>query len=128
MDHEMELMGRFRRIKNCAVELLSTMEDLEMDDEDSWDLVERDIRLKATFLYIDLSRVITCCEGEEHKKALTVVANQFFYSMDELGDAVESRSLPLTQVRYNDTAGALREVVAVLAPSLQLGPCGDPGE
>lgn len=46
----------------------------------------------------------------------------------QLGDAVESRSLPLTQVRYSDTADALREVVAVLAPSLQLGPCGDPEE
>ncbi|RCV34587.1 hypothetical protein SETIT_7G171300v2 [Setaria italica] len=129
MDHEMELKGCFRRIKSCAVELFSTMEeDLEIDDEDSWDLVGRDIRLKATFLYIDLSRVIACCEGEEHKKALNVLANRFFYSMDELGDAVESRSLPLTQVRYSDTADALREVVAVLAPSLQLGPCGDPEE
>jgi photosystem II oxygen-evolving enhancer protein 3 len=45
----------------------------------------------------------------------------------QLGDAVESRSLPLTQVRCSDTAGALREVVAVLAPSLHLGPC-DPEE
>lgn len=36
----------------------------------------------------------------------------------QLGDAVESRSLPLTQVRYGDTADALREVVAVLGPSL----------
>ncbi|OEL29490.1 hypothetical protein BAE44_0009492 [Dichanthelium oligosanthes] len=130
MGHEMELKGCFRRIKNCAIELFSTMEeDLEMDDEDSWDLVGRDVRLKATFLYIDLCRVITCCEGEEHKKALTVLADRFFYSMEELGDAVESRSLPLVQVRYSDTADALREVVAVLAPSLQSGPCeSDPEE
>jgi hypothetical protein len=38
----------------------------------------------------------------------------------QLGDAVESRSLPLTQARYSDTADALREVVAVLALSLDL--------
>lgn len=45
----------------------------------------------------------------------------------QLGDAVESRSLPLTQARSSDTAGALREVVAVLAPSLQSEP-RDPDE
>jgi photosystem II oxygen-evolving enhancer protein 3 len=47
----------------------------------------------------------------------------------QLGDAVESRSLPLTQARYSDTADALREVVAVLALSLDLefGP-DDPDE
>lgn len=118
MDHEMEQKGCLCRIKNCAIELLSMEEDLETDDEESWDLVGRDLRLKATFLCIDLSRLIAFCQGEEHKKALTVVANKFFYSMDELGDAVESRSLPLTQVRYGDTADALREVVAVLGPSL----------
>ncbi|WVZ86441.1 hypothetical protein U9M48_033220 [Paspalum notatum var. saurae] len=128
MGHEMELKGCFCRIKNCAIELFSTMEEeLQTDDEDSWDLVERDLRLKATFLYIDLSRVVACCEGEEHKKDLTVFANKFFYSMDELGDAVESRSLPLTQVRYSDAVDALREVVTVLAPSLQLAP-HDPAE
>ncbi|GJN02308.1 hypothetical protein PR202_ga19647 [Eleusine coracana subsp. coracana] len=139
MDQGMELKGCVCRIKNCAVELFSMEEDLVMDEEDSWDLVGRDLRLKATFLYIDLSRVISCYDSEEHKNALSVLANKFFYSMDEvlqidkylvswlprfveldsLGDAVKSRSVPLTQVCYNDTADALREVVAALVPSLQ---------
>ncbi|KAL6651059.1 hypothetical protein ACP70R_009984 [Stipagrostis hirtigluma subsp. patula] len=118
MDHGMELKGCVCRIKNSAVELFSMEEDLEIDDEESWDLFGRDLRLKATFLYIDLSRVISCCESEEHKKALTVLANKFFYFMDELGDAVKSRSVPLTQVCYGDAAHALREVVAALVPSL----------
>ncbi|TVU15163.1 hypothetical protein EJB05_38670 [Eragrostis curvula] len=122
MDHGVELKGCVCRIKNCAVELFSMEEDLVIDDEDSWDLVGQDLRLKATFLYIDLSRVISCYESEEHKNSLSVLANKFFYSMDELGDAVKSRSVPLTQVCYNDTADALREVVAALVPSLQLGP------
>ncbi|XP_062226201.1 uncharacterized protein LOC133924606 [Phragmites australis] len=122
MDHEMELRGCVCRIKNCAVELFSMEEDLVIDDEDSWDLVGRDLRLKATFLYIDLSRVISCSESKEHKKTLTVLGNKFLYLMDELGDAVQSRSVPLTQVCYSDTTHALREVVAALVPSLQFGP------
>ena len=59
-------------------------EDLVIDDEESWDLVERDLRLKATFLYIDLSRVISSCERDERKKTLTDLANKFFYFMDEV--------------------------------------------
>jgi photosystem II oxygen-evolving enhancer protein 3 len=93
-DHEMEQKGCLCRIKNCAIELLSMEEDLETDDEESWDLVGRDLRLKATFLCIDLSRLIAFCQGEEHKKALTVVANKFFYSMDEVSE--ESSTRPST--------------------------------
>ncbi|KAG8082717.1 hypothetical protein GUJ93_ZPchr0014g46521 [Zizania palustris] len=92
-------------------------EDLVIDDEDSWDLLVRDIRLKATFLFIDLSRVISFCEIDEHKKMLTGLANKFFIFMDELANAVSSRSVPLMQVCYRDTALVLREVVAALVPS-----------
>jgi photosystem II oxygen-evolving enhancer protein 3 len=84
MDHGMELKGCVCRIKSCAVELFSMEEDLVIDDEASWELVGRDLRLKATFLYIDLSRVISCYESEEHKKALSVLADRLFYFMDEV--------------------------------------------
>ena len=117
MDFGTELKGCVCRINNCAIELFSMEEDLEIEDEDSWDLVGRDLRLKATFLYIDLSRVISSCESDERKKTLTGLANKFFYFMDELGNAVKDRSAPLVQVCYRDTAHVLREVVAALEPS-----------
>ena len=85
MDEGMELKGCVCRIKSCAGQLLSMEEDLVTDlDDDSWDLVWRDLRLKATFLYIDLSRVISSCESDERKKMLTGLANKFFYFMDEV--------------------------------------------
>ncbi|KQK00435.1 uncharacterized protein LOC100845214 [Brachypodium distachyon] len=117
MDQGIEMKGCVCRIKNCAGQLLSMEEDLVTDlDDDSWDLVWRDLRLKATFLYIDLSRVISRSENDERRKALTLLANKFFYSTDELGDAVTSRSVPLVRMCFNDTAQALREVVAALTP------------
>jgi photosystem II oxygen-evolving enhancer protein 3 len=84
MDHGMELKGCICRIKNCAVELFSMEEDLVIDDGDSWELVERDLLLKATFLYIELGRVISCYKSEERKKALSVLVDRFFYFLDEV--------------------------------------------
>uniref|UniRef100_A0A453CH47 Uncharacterized protein n=1 Tax=Aegilops tauschii subsp. strangulata TaxID=200361 RepID=A0A453CH47_AEGTS len=91
MDFGTELKGCVCRINNCAIELFSMEEDLEIEDEDSWDLVGRDLRLKATFMYIDLSRVISSCESDERKKTLTGLANKFFYFMDEFTDASASQ-------------------------------------
>ncbi|TVU02598.1 hypothetical protein EJB05_20691 [Eragrostis curvula] len=118
MDRGMELKGCVCRIKNCAVELVSMEEDLvtDLDDDESWDLARRDLKLKAAFLYIDLSRVISGCEGEERREALTLLANEFFYFMDELGDAVASRSVSVVKVCYGDAVQALRDVVAAVAP------------
>lgn len=117
MDCGIELKGCVCRIKNCATELFSMEEDLMIDDEESWNLVGRDLRLKATFLYIDLSRVISSCGSDECKKTLTRLANKFLYFIDELEDAVKSRSVPLMQMCYSDTTHVLREVVAALVPS-----------
>ncbi|SPT19162.1 unnamed protein product [Triticum aestivum] len=102
MDFGTELKGCVCRINNCAIELFSMEEDLEIEDEDSWDLVGRDLRLKATFMYIDLSRVISSCESDERKKTLTGLANKFFYFMDEVmisvfplfGQQPSARSMP----------------------------------
>ncbi|GJN21642.1 hypothetical protein PR202_gb09136 [Eleusine coracana subsp. coracana] len=84
MDQGMELKGCVCRIKNCAVELVSMEEDLITDlADDSWDLVGRDLKLKAAFLYIDLSR---------------------------LGDAVASRNVSVVKMCYGDAVQALREM------------------
>ncbi|KAL5211513.1 hypothetical protein ABZP36_022360 [Zizania latifolia] len=115
---ELELMGCLCRIKNCAAELLSSMEEdlvTELDD-DSMDLVGRDLRLKTTFLYVDLCRVISCDESDERREALTLLANKFFFFVEELTDAVTSRDVSVMKVCYSDAAQALREVVAFLAP------------
>ncbi|KAL6899444.1 hypothetical protein ACP4OV_006102 [Aristida adscensionis] len=116
----MELKGCVCRIKSCAVELLAMEEELEtdLDDDDasSWDLVRRDLQLKATFLYIDLSRVIARSDGEERRKALTLLADDFFCFMDELDDATASRSVSVVKSCYGDAARALRELLAAVAP------------
>ncbi|CAL4968125.1 unnamed protein product [Urochloa decumbens] len=117
MDQGMELRGCVCRIKSSALELLSMEDDLVTDlDDNLWDLVRRDLQLKATFLYIDLSRVIAHNECEERREEITLLANDFFYFMDELGDAVASQSLSVVKVCYGNAAQALREVVATIAP------------
>ncbi|XP_066332091.1 photosynthetic NDH subunit of lumenal location 3, chloroplastic-like [Miscanthus floridulus] len=117
MDQGMELRGCVCRIKSSALELLSMEEDLTTDlDDDLWDLVRRDLQLKATFLYIDLNRVIACNQCEDRREEITLLANDFFYFMDELGDAVANRSVSVVKLCYGDAAQALREVVAAVAP------------
>ncbi|XP_015689024.1 uncharacterized protein LOC102720952 isoform X2 [Oryza brachyantha] len=118
MDRGVEVMGCVCRIKNCAVELLAMKEDLVigMDDDDR-DLFWGDLRLKTTFLYIDLSRVISSGESDERREALTLLTNKLFYFLEELTDALTSGgSVSFTKLCYGDAAQALREVVAFLAP------------
>uniref|UniRef100_A0A0D9VIL7 Lunapark zinc ribbon domain-containing protein n=1 Tax=Leersia perrieri TaxID=77586 RepID=A0A0D9VIL7_9ORYZ len=117
MDRGVELMGCVCRIKNCAVELLEMEDDLVIDmDDDSWDLFWSDLRIKSTFLYIDLSRVISCSESDERKEALTLLTNKLLYFLEELADAATSGSVSFTKLCYSDAAQVLRDVVAFLAP------------
>ncbi|XP_058090406.1 photosynthetic NDH subunit of lumenal location 3, chloroplastic-like [Magnolia sinica] len=108
---DMESRGSACRIKKCAFDLLS-IGDL-IDDEDSWDLMGRDLRLKSTFLYCDFNQVISNAPDEQ-KKPLTDLANRLFYYIEELDRAVKIRSISLTQNRYNDTAVVLQEVMAFM--------------
>nr|DAD36023.1 TPA_asm: hypothetical protein HUJ06_006663 [Nelumbo nucifera] len=78
---DIESSGSANRIKKCAFDLLS-MGDL-MDDEDSWDLIGRDLRLRSTFLYCDFNQVISRA-SEEQKKPLTDLANRLFHYIDEV--------------------------------------------
>ena len=80
-----EYKGSVFRIRKCAFDLLSLEEDLVDDDcnDEWWELIERDLRLKSTFLYCDLNKVISNTH-DEHKEAFTSLANKLFYYMEEV--------------------------------------------
>ncbi|RWR78571.1 Photosystem II PsbQ [Cinnamomum micranthum f. kanehirae] len=103
--------GSVCRIKKCVFDFLSIV-DL-MDDEDRWDLMGRDIRLRSTFLYCDFNQVISNAPKEE-KQPLIDLANKLFQSIEELDYAVQIRSISLTQDRYDDAALVLKEVMTLM--------------
>ncbi|KAG9442331.1 hypothetical protein H6P81_018185 [Aristolochia fimbriata] len=109
---EMDSRGSANRIKKCAVDLLS-MVDMT-DDEDSWDLMGRDLRLKSTFLYCDFNQIISNAQDDQEKQALTDLANRLFYYIEELDRAVKIRSVSQTQNRYSDAALVLEEIMSVM--------------
>ncbi|KAJ0963897.1 hypothetical protein J5N97_029019 [Dioscorea zingiberensis] len=111
----MESRGSVHRIKQCADDLLVSMED-ELVDEDgeiSWELMGRDLLLKSTFLFCDLTQVLSTAPLD-HKKNLTDLANNFFFYIDELGHAVKSKSTPVMQMCYQDAALALHRLMDAL--------------
>lgn len=79
---DMDYKGSVLRIKKCAFDLPS-LEDMVDNDEDSWELMGRDLRLKSTFLFCDLNHVISSVR-DEHKKTLTDLANKLFYYLEEV--------------------------------------------
>uniref|UniRef100_A0A1D1ZHD5 Oxygen-evolving enhancer protein 3-2, chloroplastic n=1 Tax=Anthurium amnicola TaxID=1678845 RepID=A0A1D1ZHD5_9ARAE len=112
-----ECGGNMYRIRECASDLLLSMEDeLAGGDEGAWELMGRDLRLKSTFLFCDLTRLISAAGDGDLKRSLTALANRLFHHMEELARAVKSRSVPQTQSCYTDAAVVLHEVVAAMVP------------
>jgi photosystem II oxygen-evolving enhancer protein 3 len=79
---DVEWKGSAYRIKKCAFDLLSIGGDL-IDDDESWDLMGKDLRLKSTFLYCDFNRMISSAPRDQ-KKSLTELANKLFCSIEEV--------------------------------------------
>ncbi|XP_057961804.1 photosynthetic NDH subunit of lumenal location 3, chloroplastic-like [Malania oleifera] len=130
-----ESRGSAFRIKNCAFDLLSSWEHLIMEDDDDdddnvvrdpmaddagdddyeWlDLMQRDLRLKSTFLYCDFNQMISAAPHDDQSKSLTQLANKLLSSIQELDTASSSGCIHLIQDRYNDVAIILKEVVALM--------------
>ncbi|XP_057961854.1 photosynthetic NDH subunit of lumenal location 3, chloroplastic-like [Malania oleifera] len=131
---DMKTRGSASRIKNCAFELLSSWDDLIMDDyydeeenvlwdpmEDDvgddygWlDLMQRDIRLKSTFFYCDFNQMISATPHHDQKKSLTLLANRLLSSIQELDRTTSVGCIHLIQDRYSDVALVLKDVIALM--------------
>ncbi|KAK1296427.1 hypothetical protein QJS10_CPB15g00087 [Acorus calamus] len=112
----MEAMGSMRRIKQCAHELLTIGE--MGDDDESWELMESDLRLKSIFFFIDFNRLISGTHDEAYKKVLTGLTDELLYYMHELSNSVKSRSIPQTQECYADAAVVLQQLSSPFTCSL----------
>ncbi|CAL9077790.1 unnamed protein product [Musa hybrid cultivar] len=140
----MESKGCAHRIRNCGSELLALEGHLTNVNENKWKLMENSLRLKSTFLYCDLNRLISN-EKDERKELLTDVTNRLSRYLAKVGAlslgsslliiskcslfliiclnwqldrAVKTRSVPLARIHYNDVAIVLREIEAALMPFL----------
>ncbi|CAL9165671.1 unnamed protein product [Musa hybrid cultivar] len=113
----MESKGCAHRIRNCGSELLALEGHLTNVNENKWKLMENSLRLKSTFLYCDLNRLISN-EKDERKELLTDVTNRLSRYLAKLDRAVKTRSVPLARIHYNDVAIVLREIEAALMPFL----------
>ncbi|ERN09523.1 hypothetical protein AMTRI_Chr09g13110 [Amborella trichopoda] len=109
----MDRKGSAIRIKKCAYDLLSIW-DLIEEDQESWELVVRDLRLRSTFLYCDFNKLISSSSPDQ-KQALTDLANKLFSYIEQLAGALRTRSVDQTQNLYNDTVHVLEEVVALVS-------------
>ncbi|KAK1303591.1 hypothetical protein QJS10_CPB11g02275 [Acorus calamus] len=109
---DVDAMGSMSRIKKLAHELLTIGE--MGDDDESWQLMETDLSLKSFFFYSDFNRLISGTPDEVRKLELTDLANDLIYYLEQLNNAVKSRSIPQTQECYADAAAVLQDVMTVL--------------
>ena len=83
--------GSVQRIKQSANDLMVLMEeeivvvddDVEEDGDICWDLMGRDLILKSTFLFCDITNVLSNAPLH-HKPNLTLLANNFFFYIGEV--------------------------------------------
>uniref|UniRef100_A0A7N0ZYR9 Uncharacterized protein n=1 Tax=Kalanchoe fedtschenkoi TaxID=63787 RepID=A0A7N0ZYR9_KALFE len=126
MAEEMEMKGSVRRIKSCAFDLIAIGSELMEEDQQQlqgdgdedefvlWDLIERELRLKSTFLYCDFAKMISLVHITDHKNRLTQLANKLFDAIEEVDNAVKERSMEMTQDRYGQALLVLRDVIALM--------------
>ncbi|XP_057962592.1 photosynthetic NDH subunit of lumenal location 3, chloroplastic-like [Malania oleifera] len=125
MAMDMESRRSAFRIKNCAYDLLSTWENLIMEDDDDydddelWDWMQRDLRLKSTFFYSDFHRMISAAPHDDRKESLTQLANKLLSSIQQLEEAVSDRSTHLMRDRYDGAAVILKEVMTLVPPPFE---------
>ncbi|XP_020600282.1 oxygen-evolving enhancer protein 3-2, chloroplastic-like [Phalaenopsis equestris] len=115
---DMATKGCVFRIKSCAFDLLSMEEDLINEDIDDvwWEIISRDLRLKSTFMYCDLSHVISS-SCDEQKRNLTDLGSMLFHYIEKLGNAVKSKDITSAQICHSDVSLALQELMAALIPA-----------
>ncbi|XP_039127065.1 uncharacterized protein LOC120263255 isoform X2 [Dioscorea cayenensis subsp. rotundata] len=130
MDSMKSTKGSVQRIKQCANDLMVLMEEeivvhkeeeeeeeeeevKEEDGEICWDLMGRDLILKSTFLFCDLTNVLSNAPLH-HKANLTLLANNFLFYIDELGQTVKKRSITGMKICHQDAALALNQLMDAL--------------
>ncbi|RWW33794.1 hypothetical protein BHE74_00013526 [Ensete ventricosum] len=79
----MESKGCAHRIRNCGSELLALEGFLTNVNEDRWKIIENNTRLKSTFLYCDLNRLISN-EKDERKELLTNLTGRLSYLLEKV--------------------------------------------